>query len=1711
MIGFLALLLINAILFVASTVLAPKPHFDDAIPDDPKGPRSQEGDVIPVVFGTARIAANVTAFTAPSAVSETQKIKTGVFSSSTVTTGYSYEAFLHAFLCHGPIDALLDIIFQDSKSLADGSTDTVYEPTGEDGIYAPVTTEINYTTPALPVDNDAAVGGKSLDVNAPDLFGGYQHGGGVFGPVRVYWGLVGQTADPTLDEMFSQALSDATGATADGRVDHFVPNYERMAHVVFGVSDHSVGGPGFQRFNFGESGQVPPLYFVVRRCPSNLGLDATITNINGGANPAEVVYECLINTVWGAGVPTNQIDQASFIAAANTLAAEGFGFNLSLTSAQPLDTVVTEVMRYIDGQLQQDPITGLLELTLNRNDYVVADIPLIDESNATEPNLTRPSWSSLVNEVRVIYTRVVSGIFKTVPTQPIQDLAAQRNFGAINSTTVEFPAVVDVLLANSLGARTLRVLSTPLAQLTFKTSRVAADFKIGRPFRYSWALHGIVEHVFRVIDVDYGNLSNGQITVTAVEDIFALEQPFYGQTVDDTRPKQTYGVLGQVSVLPIVTSDGVNGYLELQVSGGNGRVTNIQFQEQTGNSIPPAFHDNTATTGVKTQVVLDAKHTSVIRWQILGTLPDGTSGELRAGEVQYPIAARPTRPALSYTLDGGTGEVTALVDVDSDAAYIRIAASTAGVPNLATVLATASIPVPGGSTRVTVADVIALLPDQHGYLSAVALDAAGNPSELASINLYFPDSANDPAVVLVRNDPSLTGQLCDVTLRVTSPLGLGGTLSVWLNHDAVANPAYSDAPDGSIVLGATPANPGPADVFNKTGGGTALLLHSIVTHPTKGKLIFAEFVDSNGRSSGQQSFLINGDGGPINNDGSLKDGSITNAALFAAGLAPVEVYPEPLPLTRPVGTVALDTTDLRLYKWSGAAWVNVVNTTDLSGTIAAGQIAANAVTAGTIAAGAVSATAIAAGAVTADKISVLSLSSISTDMGIVVSGKFQSALTSPQTVIDMGATGTSPVMVHYAADGTTVRFGLYADGSALFSGQVTWNGGGGVVRTLGDSDIITAAGLSGATTGTVLKGTGTGVYGWDPLTLDDINSWTGKLDWSKVGTVSSPVPAFLTSADLANYAKINASNSWALGQTFPSVTVSGGSFSGDGGGLTNLQGAQVVGSVATAGSAAALTTPRTIAGTSFNGTANIGLLIENIGGSTLPAFSGAALTNLAADAITTGFLADARIPVGIARTTNYYDKTTSDSRYLSASGPYARTDAHNIYTSFSQVFQKGVVLNASGGVGTSTLATDNFVSAVAESYMGSNSTYKVLGIGLAAGGGISGHLIALGYDPSSNAGGAYSGAGNEVLLPQNAALLIANSGNTSYWNVLSFSSSDGHANFPNYIQISKDGSATAEAGPGFEWTNAAKNRAWICQLDNNNGLTWFNYNGTSWVSQTRMDTAGTIITTNLLANGSILQGTAAGSTYPFAAATSSTGTAGYGFYGSSVNRGSMWMATSDWSWNWNTNSTASAMVLSASGTLSVTGEVLAASNVRVGAGNAHYWSGRTALWSPADGKLLLQNAASTDFSMLQFGGTSASFPAFKRSGTTIQARLADDTGYATLLAQYFQAVDHFLGQVNASDAFLQSNSTTTSLQLMDSAGTVRGWFYASTTLSGLLDPAGNWRVQTYNGGGGLSGNWTVDALYDGNGHQYHAIIYSTSPPSSTSGYNEGDFWVQVPS
>jgi hypothetical protein len=79
------------------------------------------------------------------------------------------------------------------------------------------------------------------------------------------------------------------------------------------------------------------------------------------------------------------------------------------------------------------------------------------------------------------------------------------------------------------------------------------------------------------------------------------------------------------------------------------------------------------------------------------------------------------------------------------------------------------------------------------------------------------------------------------------------------------------------------------------------------------------------------------------------------------------------------------------------------------------------------------------------------------------------------------------------------------------------------------------------------------------------------------------------------------------------------------------------------------------------------------------------------------------------------------------------------------------------------------------------------------------------------------------------------------------------------------------------------------------------------------------------------------------------------------------------------------------------------------------WSTRSIVTSPADGVVLLTNAAGTSFTRLDLGGTSSSSPAIAPSSTTITCRLGDNSAGCPWQGTYFATASngHFFDSAGA--------------------------------------------------------------------------------------------------
>lgn len=379
-----------------------------------------------------------------------------------------------------------------------------------------------------------------------------------------------------------------------------------------------------------------------------------------------------------------------------------------------------------------------------------------------------------------------------------------------------------------------------------------------------------------------------------------------------------------------------------------------------------------------------------------------------------------------------------------------------------------SAPVPDGSTArtavlVTQNDYFIAYPPkgQEKFVYFVPVSATGRqgPTQVSHV---LP-ATGFPEIAFTSTQGS-SELYSDVQITVTDPQSLGGILYVWLNRtnpgDATAADDYLTGDfDAARSIVSTPSTSGTLNLFSvNPGGALVTVLDDVRTHPNLGKMIFAEFVNSLGVSSGVQKGYLKGWGTIVDGSGALKPGAVStgsqiadavlNTAHFAAGIAPVRVVAgavKPAVGLRDGDTITLTgETPRRVYQWNGTppagAWVDIgSNATAVVGQLVAAQIAA----------GAIGTDQLAARSVTIEKLVVASLDNLAGN------GHFQTGTT-------LGWSGT-------AMGGLAVASGAGAFNTTNVGQWVATNATGYISPALfnvrpGDSYYFSSAGLKNTAT-----------------------------------------------------------------------------------------------------------------------------------------------------------------------------------------------------------------------------------------------------------------------------------------------------------------------------------------------------------------------------------------------------------------------------------------------------------------------------------------------------------------------------------------------------------------------------------------------------------------------------------------------------------------------
>jgi len=412
-----------------------------------------------------------------------------------VTVGYRYYLGLHMGFCRGPVDELVQINVGGKEAFGPKRAGGRFSRWRTIGGKPKITVSGYQESPVTE--------SKSFYINAENLFGGEKREGGITGTFHFLNGEPDQQAPAGLKALLGGLVPAFRGvctAYYDGLITAMNPYPKpwavRLRRYLKGWDNNDVWYPQ-KALILLENGAIKAM------------------------NPAHMLLECQTNRDWGRGKPRSLLDLTSYQQAADQLHQEGFGLCLKWRRTDDISRFEELVLGHIGAVHYLSRTTGLWTLRLIRDDYQKDDLPLFEQGSgllAIDEQQTAAA-DSAANQFIVKWTDPRDG---NTRQSRAKNLGAIQQAGGVITTTSDYPGIPTASLAARVAARDCFLSTSNLQKLKIRLDRRGSGLEPGAVFRLNAPNRGIVDTVFRVGQIDYGELNKSAITLHAVEDVFIL-------------------------------------------------------------------------------------------------------------------------------------------------------------------------------------------------------------------------------------------------------------------------------------------------------------------------------------------------------------------------------------------------------------------------------------------------------------------------------------------------------------------------------------------------------------------------------------------------------------------------------------------------------------------------------------------------------------------------------------------------------------------------------------------------------------------------------------------------------------------------------------------------------------------------------------------------------------------------------------------------------------------------------------------------------------------------------------------------------------------------------------------------------------------------------------------------------------------------------------
>lgn len=498
----------------------------------------REGSVLPVVYGTVRIAGNLLYYgglkSTPNMVAASGGGKGGG-GGDAQQQGYNYQINVWQGICMGKVQLIHTIVNDDperkiqrSQTIWNDGTMTTYPNWIFDGVVEKATilsgSGPNYSLGATKIQPKTVALGLTIYVNEK----------GDIVSLAVKDDGKGKFTNSAGTEMAGWSINYLTGvittatALAGVRVD-FYHGDGKGSDTVYAGPLKGIAHIAYEQWFVGANVyHIPTIHFIVKRI---MPLAVDYANMTNGTNPAAVIHDVLMHTLYGYygddGSSSAHINLATFNAAAKRWYDMGYGINFAVSSQTDAATVIERVLGWVGGSLYIDEDGRYALQAFDPDDEPLA---LLEQDDFIEFQITRQGWDSTKNDLRFTYVDSLSNYVSR--TFGLYDRANATIQGVAQQSTVDLTCFTDVTTVSKRAWEVLKTSSYPGLTLSFKLLEGRSTLlHVGCVVSISHEQYGINDAKFRITKAELGDQDSLEVLFSAEQMLEALIDSTFGQPV----------------------------------------------------------------------------------------------------------------------------------------------------------------------------------------------------------------------------------------------------------------------------------------------------------------------------------------------------------------------------------------------------------------------------------------------------------------------------------------------------------------------------------------------------------------------------------------------------------------------------------------------------------------------------------------------------------------------------------------------------------------------------------------------------------------------------------------------------------------------------------------------------------------------------------------------------------------------------------------------------------------------------------------------------------------------------------------------------------------------------------------------------------------------------------------------------------------------------